>query len=286
MAHRRTIDRWIRTLAVAVVLMLPGAAAATPAPFGSKALYRWLTSTAAQALKASEASNDLRPGGLLAINQGTKGGLARVSALAPDWLAEIDAHLAFRDDLSATYGLRARRALFALPADELIVETFGRVDVDQAGRTSSELGLGLQTEIPEGPLTIDLSGGLDQEWLRRRERYIARLHLDWWRISFTGSAFNEVSMEEPSGALYEERLLDGMDFDLETGLPFLPWATIGARQSYRAPTAPHADAWRSLRHSVRLKPLGGLEIEAGTEEVGNAEPRWFTRIRYVLRLGA
>lgn len=286
MSRRRNLGGGLRAILAALIVMTTSEAGATPAPFGSPALYRWLTSTAAQALKASEADNDLRPGGLLAVNQSAKGGLAQISALTPDWLAEIDAHLSFRDDLSAAYGLRARRPLYGAADSAFMIDTFGRIDVDPGGRTSSELGLGLATEVGQDEFAFDLAGGLEQEWLRQRERYLARVRVDWWRLSFTGSAFNEVTMEEPSGALYEERLLDGLDLELETGLPFVPWLTLGARQSYRAPTAPNAEAWRSFRHSLKLIPVRGLEIEAGTEEVGNAEPRWFTRVRYVLKLGA
>jgi hypothetical protein len=285
MGRRRIIRWWICAALVGAVVAVPQSARAAPAPFGSEALYRWLASTAAAALKASEATNDLRPGGLLALNRSAKSGLAQVDRLTPDWLGDLDPHFLLRNDLTALYGVRARRAVYESSGERLLIDTFGDVTIDQAGRTSTEIGFGLDTDLQESRLAIDLATSVEREWLSGRARYIAKVGIDWWRFSFKGSAFNDATTVEPSGALYEERLLDGMDFSLETGVPVLPWLTIGTRQSYRAPITPHAEARRSFRHCLRLRPLAGLQIEAGTEAAGSAEARWFGSFRYVLKLG-
>lgn len=285
MSRRRYIRSCIGSLLAAAMVFAADAEAA-PAPLGSEALYHWLVNTAAQALKASERDNDLRPGGLLAVNQGAKKGLGQISALTPAWFADVEAHLTMRDDLSTVYGLRASRALYTAPREIFLIDTFGRLDIDHAGRTSGELGLGVETAVDEHPFEVDVSGIVDQEWLRRREHYGARLQVKWWRFSMTAIAFNETTMDEPSGALYEERLLDGFDLDLTAGLPLVPWLSIATAQAYRAPTAPNAAAWQSSRHSIRLTPLNGLVIEAGTEESGSSDATWFTRVRYALKLGA
>ena len=286
MPRRRGIRRWLQaTIAVVAAVTTSEAGATPPAPLGSQALYHWLASTAAQALKASEQDNDLRRGGLLAANRSVQSSLDQLETLSPEWLAQVDLRLALAEDLTVRYGVSATRELYQAPEDALMIDAFGRVDIDQAGRSSGEIGLGLEAPVQDDRFEIDVSGGIDQEWLRRRERYIATLRVDWWRLRLTGSAFNEVTMDEPTGAIYEERLLDGMDLNLETGVPYLPWLVATTQQRYLAPTAPNADAWRSARYGLKARPLAGLEIEAGRTLVHVAEPIWFASIRYTLTLG-
>lgn len=259
--------------------------AATPAPLGSEALYHWLTGTAAQALKAAAASdNDLRPGGLLALNQSAQGSLDQIEALAPDWLDQVDLRLAFNEDLFALYGVKARHALYEDEVRRLRIDAIGRIDHDQTGRTSGEVGVAVARPVQEQTLSLALYGAIDQEWLRRVERYTLRSGFDWGPFKWQGQIYNETTMDEPSGALYEERLLDGYEVGIEAGLPPFPWLAVVAKHVWRAPAAPHADDFRSNRYSLRLRPIAGLEIETGSEGTNYTERNWFTRLSYKIQL--
>lgn len=258
---------------------------ATPAPLGSPALYHWLTNTAARALQASDAEDDLSQGGLLAANSGATSGLDQLEALVPAWLANVDARFSVTADLDTRYGLSADRLIFHDERQDLQITAFGSVDVDQSGRRAGEAGISIETPLAGDPLEVDVAAGLQQEWLRERERYVSRIAVDWWQARFTGSMFNEQTMAEASGAVYEERLLDGYEVDLSTALPYATWIRIGGRHRFLAPMSQGADPQTYDGLSLRLTPIAGLGLEAGAEASTGSERRWFARLRYQLKLG-
>jgi hypothetical protein len=261
------------------------AAAATPAPFGSTALYHWLASTAAKALQASAGDDDLSAGSLLVANSGARRGLDQLEDLVPSWLAEVDARLSVTPELDARYGLSANRLIFRDDRRDLRIAAFGSVDVDQGGRRSGEVGVSAATPLASELFQVDVAGGLQQEWLRERERYTSRVEVAWWRARFKGSMFNEQTMGEEVGALHEQRLLDGYEVDLSTAVPYATWARFGARHSHLAPTSHGAEPHDSANVSLRLTPLSGLQIETGTGSSTGSERQWFARLQYKLTLG-
>lgn len=288
MVHGPTLARvWMSLIAAAyLACALPGrpAVAATPAPLGSTALYHWFASTAAHALRASEENNDLRSGGLLAINRSAASGLDQIEELAPPWLDQIDVRLTFGDDLTSRYGLSAAHTLLE-DGRGLRIEALGQIDYDETGRTSGELGFGVENPLFERQVRLVVRGTLDQEWLRGVERYAMRGSLDWGLLRIEGRLFNETAMEEPSGALYEERLLDGYDLDFEAAIPTLPWLSVGTRQVWRAAVANDAPDVLDDRYSLRLRWAGPLEIETGSTGTTGGERNWFTQLRYQIALG-
>lgn len=287
MARRTASRAWLLLIcALSVMVSLPGrpVQAAPPAPLGSTALYHWLTRTAAQALQAAEQDNDLRDGGLVALNRGAASGLDQIEDLVPPWVAHLDVRLSFDEELVGRYGLSAEHAV--LEDDHgLIIEALGWIDYDEAGRASGEVGVGLENPVLDHRARLVVRGALDQEWLRGLERYAVRGSLDWGPLRLQGQIFNETAMDEPSGALYEERLLDGYDLDMEATVPTLSWLSFGTRQVWRAANAEDAPDILNDRYSLRVRGPGRFELEAGSTGSTNSERTWFTQVRYQISLG-
>jgi hypothetical protein len=270
-------------LMLAVLSGLATGAGASPLADPPAAPTTWLTKGAAQALQVAERQDSLHAGAATLLNQSFAHAFGELRRHAPHRLTGLDLRLELREDFSARYELRAAQTLLSLRTAGARVLTEGRLAHDPAGHTIGQLGLRYHGSLASEPITLGLHSSLEDRWLSDYQRRAVDAELSSFPLVLKARLYDDVPGARLRTDRIPDRRLDGYQLQLDLRLPDLPWAQLCARQAWQIPVdseqPSHAD-----RLSLRIQPLGPLQLEAGTS--GTAVDRaWFARVELKVSLG-
>jgi hypothetical protein len=273
----------LRVVLIALTLLPPAAHGARADALAGVVPWQWLGETTAHALKAAEPGNDLRVGGLEALNRSVRSSLHGVDELVPPWLRRVDLDLSFQGDLSPKYRLSTTQPLYRTRATAEVIEVLGRLERDPAGRTAGQVGLGYRRPHAAAPFSMIVRGTLADEQPEARQRYGLGTELGWPLLVLRGELENEVPVH--AAAPVSERLLDRYEIEAVVSVPDLDWARLHATHFRHLAPAPYQEDGRGERYRVVLQPWAPLALETGTSHEGGGERAWFAQVRLKLALG-
>ena len=261
----------------------PAPARASIGGVGPSGLSAWLSDTAARALRAAEAENDLAAGGRAALNHSVRSAFLGLQEVGPAWLGRVTLDLRFQDDSRIAYDIAAVQPLLRSwqHGDRLWLR--GHFRHDPSGRDVGDLGLFYRPRLPDGDLTLGVSGAVEDRWLLGYRRFGVGATARSPAFEFSATLFDDVAGGQLAQTGVPDRRLDGYDIAIAAQVPGLPWARVQARKRWQVAVGGDQVA-EDVALSLQIKPLAPLGVEAGT--IGTGEHRsWFTRLRFKVRLG-
>jgi hypothetical protein len=270
-------------LAVLTPVAGPAPALANTGAIGPSGLSAWLSDTAARALRAAEADNDLAAGGRVALNHGIKSAFLELQQVGPAWLRRVTLDLRFQDDSQVAYDIAVSQPLLRSwqHGDRLWLR--GHFEHDPGGRNVGDLGLFYRPRVLDGDLTLGVSGAVEDRWLLDYRRFGVGATARSSAFEFSASLFDDVAGRQLAETGVPDRRLDGYDIALAARVPGLPWARVQAKRRWQVAVAgdqvSDGDAL-----SLQIKPLAPLGVEAGTTATGDHRS-WFAKLRFKIRLG-
>ena len=270
-------------LAVLTAVAGPAPALANTGAIGPSRLSAWLSDTAAHALRAAEADNDLAAGGRAAVNHGLKSAFMGLQEVGPAWLRRVTLDLRFQDDSQVAYNIAVSQPLLRSwqHGDRLWLRVhFGH---DSGGRNGGDLGLFYRPRVLGGDLTLGVRGAIEDRWLLDYRRFGVGATARSSAFEFSASLFDDVAGRQLAETGVPDRRLDGYDIALAARVPGLPWARVEAKRRWQvAVDGDQVSEGDAL--SLQIKPLAPLGVEAGTTAAGEHRS-WFAKLRFKIRLG-
>lgn len=271
-----------------LIVLVAAPARAGYAPLDSPEVRTWLQNTAAHALEAADPADDLHVGGIAALNRTLRSGLAALDQVAPPRLQRVDVGLRFDRDLRAAYRLATVQPVVRVGGGHHLIDLEARLDYDQAGTTSSRIGIGYRGVGTDDTVAARLRGGFERDPVH--ERYVLEAELDWLEagrdgapLSLSGRLFNDVPLgEAAAAAVRHDPVLDGYDLDAGFRLPFASWFRARAGLFWREN---NGAAVTGDRLSLVFRPVPSLRVETGTRAGSGPVRDWFARLRVKLAFG-
>jgi hypothetical protein len=240
------------------------------------------TEAAAPALQAAAPSNDPVLAGRELLNRSLASTSTQIQRLGPAWLERLRFDLSFDPTFQPRYSLAVTQPLLASLYHDSAIDLQGRVVYDTAGATGSDLGLRYRGRWYDQDVALGLEGGVEDRQLEKFQRYRLGAELSLRPFEVRTNLYDDVPAH-PASREIAERRLDGYDLEIGAQIPFVSWAWVWANRFWQ--TAVNGETVSTYdRISLRLTPIGPLEIETGAEAQAEARS-WFARLRWSMQLG-
>jgi Inverse autotransporter, beta-domain len=274
--HTTRIARVVARLFALAGACVPGIAGAT-----EMTLMGLLTEAAAPALQAAAPSNDPVLAGRELLNRSLASTSTQIQRLGPAWLERLRFDLSFDPTFQPRYSLAVTQPLLASLYHDSAIDLQGRVVYDTAGATGGDLGLHYRGRWYDQDVALGIEGGVEDRQLEEFQRYRLGAELSLRPFEVRTNMYDDVPAH-PASREIAERRLDGYDLEIGAQIPFVSWAWVWANRFWQ--TAVNGETVSPYdRISLRLTPIGPLEIETGAE--AQAEVRsWFARLRWRMQL--
>jgi hypothetical protein len=266
---------------VAGLLALAGACLPEIARATEMTLTGLFTEAAAPALRAAAPSNDPVLAGRELLNRSLAGASTQIQRLGPDRLQRLRFDLSFDPAFQPRYSLAMTQPVLASLYHDSAIDLQGRVVYDTAGATGGDLGLRYRGRWYDQHIALGIEGGVEDRQLEEFQRYRLGAELSLRPFEVRTNLYDDVPAHPASRAIAERRL-DAYDLEIGAQIPFVSWAWVWATRFWQM--AVNGETVSTYdRISLRLTPIGPLEIETGAE--AQAEVRsWFARLRWRMQL--
>jgi hypothetical protein len=237
---------------------------------------------AAPALRVAAPSNDPVLAGRELLNRRLAGASTEIQRFGPDALQRLRFDLSFDPAFRPRYALAMTQPVLASHYHDSAIDLQGRVVHDAAGATGGDLGLHYRGRWYDQNVDLGVGGGVEDRHLEEFQRYRLGAELSLHAFEVRTNLYDDVPAHPASRAIAARRL-DGYDLEVGAQIPFVPWAWVWANRLWQmAVNGETASAYD--RVSLRLTPLGPLEIETGAEAQEEVRS-WFAWLRWSMQLG-
>ncbi|MEL0091406.1 MAG: inverse autotransporter beta domain-containing protein [Rhodospirillales bacterium] len=185
----------------------------------------------------------------------------------PEWLKRTDIDIGIQENLRESFTIETIQPLFM---DDVNTAFFqGRLTHD--GHEEDEtinLGLGYRYLTPNKTWLLGVNGWYDHTFDLNHKRVGLGLEAIGEYLTFRSNYYDAVSgwktVSLVDGVTTEEKALDGYDIELETPVPYLPWARLSGK-AYKW-EAINVDDVEGFTVALRMNPTGNTELTLGVTE--------------------